>query len=85
MKLLGGLIVVLMLAGCHYAPDRPMPTQEQKLAMAEFNKQQAVEFDLIMDELEAKMIEAGAYTPGKVYESRNIYPAGTETLGSTIK
>ena len=33
----------------------------------------------------AKMIEAGAYTPGQVYESRNIYPAGTETLGSTIK
>ena len=57
MKLLGGLIVVLMLAGCHYAPDRPMPTQEQKLAMAEFNKQQAIEFDLIMDELEAKTLD----------------------------
>jgi len=82
MKLPGGMIVVLMLAGCHYAPDRQEVSVEQKQAFREFNKQQAVYFDHMMDDLEEKMILAGAYTPGKPYEPKNIYPEGQTSLDS---
>ncbi len=85
MKLLGILIVVYCLTGCHYAPDQPMPTQEQKLAFAAFNHQRAAEFDHMMDDLEAKMIASGAYKPGEVREQRNIYPEGNQILGSIAK
>ena len=64
MKLKGGLLVVTLLLGaCHYAPDREPPTAEQQAALVAFNKQQAHDFDVIMDDLEAKMIAAGAYKP----------------------
>lgn len=77
MKLLGGLLVVTLLLGaCHYAPDREEASAEQKQAVKEFNKQQAVYFDHVMDDLEEKMIVAGAYDPGKPYQPKNIYPNG---------
>ena len=81
IKLLGGLVVVLAAAGCHYAPDQPMPTEEQKLALADFNHRQAAMFDAMMDDLEAKMTAAGAYTPGQAYEPKNIYPESHKGLG----
>ena len=82
MKLKGGLLVVLlMLAGCHYAPDGKPPTVEQKLAFAEFNHQQAAYFDHMMDDLEGKMIAAGAYDPSKPYEPKNVYPGGQGFMG----
>jgi len=81
MKLQGGLLVViLMLAGCHYAPDGKPPTVEQKLAFAEFNRQQAAYFDHMMDDLEEKMAAAGAYTPGETREPKNVYADGTRAL-----
>ncbi len=81
MKLQGGLlVVVLVLAGCHYAPDAEPPTAKQKLAFAEFNRRQAAYFDHMMDDLEEKMADAGAYTPGVTREPKNVYADGTHSL-----
>lgn len=78
---LGGLLLlVLALAGCQCAKDEAA-RQEQKLAFATFNHQQVIMFDAMMDDLEAKMISAGAYDPAKPYEPKNIYPEGRNGLG----
>lgn len=80
-KLSGGLLVVLLVAGCHYAPDPEPMTAQQKLAMVEASRQNAIAFSKTMDELEAKMIAAGAYKPGEIREARNVYPEGHKSLG----
>lgn len=74
------LAIVLLTGGCHYAPDPAPQTAQQKLALAEANRQSALAFSQMMDDLEAKMIAAGAYKPGEVREARNIYPAGTDKI-----
>lgn len=80
-KLFVGLAVVLLAGACHYAPDPKPVTTQQKLAMTEANRQNAVVFSQMMDDLEAKMIAAGAYRPGEVREARNVYPEGHKSLG----